>query len=116
MFARMSDRYAIDVPGFMSLSARTARSLDDLTDAVSAAVRSLWAVRDAVDSVPDLTQAFRRAMDPWEAKAWGLLEYGGAVLMAAERAVSEYRRADVAMAVSTAQIEARQGTGRWRIA
>lgn len=65
--------------------------------------------------VPELTHALHRALDPWEAKARGLVVHGGAVLTGAEQAVAEYCRADVLMAVTTAQLDARQGTGRWRI-
>ncbi|WZH35968.1 MAG: hypothetical protein PIR02_14520 [Microbacterium enclense] len=112
----MTDRYSVDITGFLGLADTTARCLDDLTNAVSALVQALWAIRDAVAPVPELSGAFSGAMDPWEAKACGLVEYGGAVLTGAQQAVAEYCRADVVMAVATAQLETRQGTGRWRIA
>lgn len=114
--SRMTDRYAIDITGFLGLAGDTARCLDDLTDAVGATAQALWGIRDAVAPVPELSQAFCRVMDPWEAKAAGLVEYSGSVLTATEQAVSEYCRADVVMAVTAAQLESRQGTGRWRVA
>ena len=114
--SRMTDRYAIDIPGFLGLAGETARRLDDLTDAVGATAHVLWGIRDAVAPVPELFQAFCRVMDPWEAKAGGSIAHAGAVLTVAEQAVAEYCRADVVMAVTAAQLETRQGTGRWRVA
>lgn len=113
--SRMTDRYAIDIAGFLDLAGLASRSLDDLTNAVGATVQALWGIRDAVASVPELSHGFDRAMDPWEAKACGLAEYGGAVLAGAEQAVEEYCRADVVMAVNADESAARRGTGRWRI-
>ncbi|MDF2045925.1 hypothetical protein P2P98_07105 [Microbacterium sp. Kw_RZR3] len=112
----MTDRYAIDVPGFLGLAGDTARRLDDLTDAVGATVQALWGIRDAMAPVPELFQAFCRVMDPWEEKAGGSIAHAGSVLTVAEQAVAEYCRADVVMAVTAAQLETRRGTGRWRVA
>lgn len=112
----MTDRYAIDIAGFLDLAGRTSRSLDELTNAVSAAVQALRAVRDAVSSAPELSRGFDRAMGPWEAKVGGLAEYAGALLERAEQAVTEYCRADAVMALNADQSAARQGTGRWRVA
>lgn len=114
--SRMTDRYAIDIGGFLDLAGATSRSLDDLTSAVSAAVQALWAIRDAISSAPELSRGFDRATGPWEAKACGLVEYAGALLEGAEQAVTEYCRADVVMALNADQSVARQGTGRWRVA
>lgn len=113
---RMTDRYAIDVPGFLDLAGITSRSLDELTSAVGSVVHALQAIRDAVAHTPELSRGFDGAMDPWEATAGGLVAYAGGVLAGAEQAVAEYCRADAVMAVNADHAAARRGTGRWRVA
>lgn len=111
----MADRYAIDVSGFLDLAARTAQRLDALAEAVFGVLFVAEEIRDAVAPAPDLARAFSRAVDPWVERAMALAEHGGAVLSAAEHAVTEYCRADAVMAVDTDRAASSRGHGRWRV-
>lgn len=111
----MTDRYAIDVNGFLDLAARTAIRLDALAAAVFGALFAVDQIRDAVSPAPDLAHAFARAVDPWVERAAALAEHGGAVLAAAERAVVEYCRADAVMTLDTERASHARGHGRWSV-